>query len=305
MVARASSDASNRSSRSRKTRLQRHFQTVDRHLELGVLGEFAGDDLVAVHNRAGLAGGGQAQGLGAGADHQVAADQRMRLAGGDADRRDVLGVVGNPAVDMHRAALLGEAGHFHQPGALAVDLRRLRQHRADGHNAGAADAGDHHVMGAADLRQHRLGQMRQVHVGGCFLADLGAFDGHEGRAEAVEAGESPCCRTTGRWRACAPVRCPWGTMETQFDCTPQSPQPSQTSVLMNTRWSGSGNWPLLAAAALLGGAGLDVDDGGDAFDLFELALDLHHLGAFVHPHAGREQGGSPRPLSRHRPRPWS
>ena len=34
-----------------------------------------------------------------------------------------------------------------------------------------------------------------------------------------------------------------GRMETQFDCTPQSPQPSQTSGLMNTRLSGSGNRP--------------------------------------------------------------
>ena len=36
-----------------------------------------------------------------------------------------------------------------------------------------------------------------------------------------------------------------GTIETQFDCTPQSPQPSQMSVLMNTRLSGSGNLPRL------------------------------------------------------------
>jgi hypothetical protein len=36
-----------------------------------------------------------------------------------------------------------------------------------------------------------------------------------------------------------------GTMATQFDCTPQSPQPSQISVLMKTRVSGSGNAPRL------------------------------------------------------------
>ena len=36
-----------------------------------------------------------------------------------------------------------------------------------------------------------------------------------------------------------------GRIETQFDCTPQSPQPSQTSGLMKTRMSGSGNWPRL------------------------------------------------------------
>ncbi len=36
-----------------------------------------------------------------------------------------------------------------------------------------------------------------------------------------------------------------GWIETQFDCTPQSPQPSHTSSLMITRLSGSGNsWRL-------------------------------------------------------------
>ena len=36
-----------------------------------------------------------------------------------------------------------------------------------------------------------------------------------------------------------------GCTDTQFDCTPQSPQPSQTSSLMMTRLSGSGNRPRL------------------------------------------------------------
>ena len=34
-----------------------------------------------------------------------------------------------------------------------------------------------------------------------------------------------------------------GAIDTQFDCTPQSPQPSQTSSLMTTRLAGSGNLP--------------------------------------------------------------
>ena len=36
-----------------------------------------------------------------------------------------------------------------------------------------------------------------------------------------------------------------GWIDTQFDCTPQSPQPSHTSSLMITRLSGSGNSPRL------------------------------------------------------------
>ena len=36
-----------------------------------------------------------------------------------------------------------------------------------------------------------------------------------------------------------------GFTETQLDCTEQSPQPSQTSSLMNTRFAGSGKVPRL------------------------------------------------------------
>ena len=36
-----------------------------------------------------------------------------------------------------------------------------------------------------------------------------------------------------------------GTTERQFDCTPQSPQPSHTSGLMMTRQSGSSSVPRL------------------------------------------------------------
>ena len=63
-----------------------------------------------------------------------------------------------------------------------------------------------------------------------------------------------------------------GCTETQFDFTPQSPQPSQTSSLMSTRLSGSGNCAALAAAALLGGAGLVVDQHRAAGDRGKLAL---------------------------------
>jgi len=36
-----------------------------------------------------------------------------------------------------------------------------------------------------------------------------------------------------------------GATDTQFDLTPQSPQPSQTSSLMTTRFAGSANLPRL------------------------------------------------------------
>ena len=49
----------------------------------------------------------------------------------------------------------------------------------------------------------------------------------------------------------------------------------------------------LAAAALLGGAGLVVDDDGDARDLAQLALHVVELVAVVHGHARREAASRP------------
>ncbi len=82
------------------------------------------------------------------------------------------GLFGQTAMDVHRAALLRQPGHFHHARALAIDLRRLRHHRADGDHAGATDAGDHHVKGAVDLRQLGLRQIRQVQIGRRLLANL-------------------------------------------------------------------------------------------------------------------------------------
>ena len=58
----------------------------------------------------------------------------------------------------------------------------------------------------------------------------------------------------------------------QFDCTLQSPQPSQTSSLMTTRLSGACDRAALALAVQLGRAGLVVDQRRHARDLAQLAL---------------------------------
>src|ERR1700761_802468 len=97
-----------------------------------------------------------------------------------------------------------------------------------------------------------------------------------------------------------------GSTEMQFDCTEQSPQPSQTAGLIRTRRAGSSGVPRLrrggvsgaggappqkedaprwvfrraafAAAALFRGASLHEDDGGSALDL---AARLHDRVEFV------------------------
>src|ERR1700740_2702876 len=70
-----------------------------------------------------------------------------------------------------------------------------------------------------------------------------------------------------------------GCTDTQFDCTPQSPQPSQTSSLMMTRRAGAGHWPRGAGRVFVRLVG-DDDDALRAFRR-DLAGDLRHREAAV------------------------
>ena len=64
-----------------------------------------------------------------------------------------------------------------------------------------------------------------------------------------------------------------GCTETQFDLTPQSPQPSQTARVDEDALVGVGILAALAPPPLLRGAGLIVDQHGDAVDRRQLLLD--------------------------------
>ena len=73
------------------------------------------------------------------------------------------GVLGELDVAVDRAALLGEAGHVDHAAALALEMRRHAEDRADGHDAGAADAGDDDRMKVlVERRDRRLGQRREA-----------------------------------------------------------------------------------------------------------------------------------------------
>ena len=72
-----------------------------------------------------------------------------------------------------------------------------------------------------------------------------------------------------------------GATDTQFDLTPQSPQPSQTSSLMNDALRRIGELAALAPAALLRRAGLVVEQHRAARRVAQLALDGVELVAVV------------------------
>ena len=77
----------------------------------------------------------------------VAAEHQVGAAGGDADGVDVVRRIGDADVAVDRAALLREAGHVDDAGALAFEMRGHAEDGADGDDAGAADAGDDDAVG--------------------------------------------------------------------------------------------------------------------------------------------------------------
>ena len=78
-------------------------------------------------------------------------------------------------------------------------------------------------------------------------------------------------------------------MATQFDLTPQSPQPSHTAGLMKDALDRIGEGAALAAAALLGCARLVVDEGRDAVDQAQVLLHLLQIAAVIDRRAGRQE----------------
>ena len=195
------------------------------------------------------------------------------------------GALGDAAVDRDGAALLREASHLHLADALALEVRGHGDQRTDGDDAGAADAGDDDVVGADDRRELRRRQVGERELGAGGLADAGAFEGDEARAEPVQAGE---------------VLVAGGLVDHALAAELGLERQDRDAVRLDAAVAaafadvgvdedaavGVGELAALAAAALLGGAGLDVDDRRDALRLLHLALDEVELGARAHGDAG-------------------
>jgi hypothetical protein len=176
-----------------------------------------------------------------------------------------------------RAALLRQARHVDGAETLAFQVRRLAEHGRERHHAGAADARDQHRVGVVELGKRRLGQARQ-HAGDAAVADrfpgllhLGAVHGHEARAEAVEAGE---VLVAGRLVD--------GALGAELGLERQHGHAirldAAVAATLAHGWIdehalvGIGEQATLAPAALLGRAGLVVNEHGDAGHLAQLFL---------------------------------
>ena len=157
------------------------------------------------------------------------------------------GFCGDAHMGEDGAALLRQAGHVQRGAALALQMGRHAQQRADGDDAGAADAGDEDAVGLVERRQLRLrqrGELRRAPPAAlrfrslppCTVTKLGQKPLRQEKSLLQEDWSIARLR---------PNSVSTGTTDRQLDCTPQSPQPSQTSSLMTTRLSGSGIRPRL------------------------------------------------------------
>ena len=107
----------------------------------------------------------------------------------DPDGVDVLGAPRNSNVAEHRAALLREPRHVDGAAAPALEMGGHGEDRADGDDAGPADAGDEDgVRPLADLAPNRLGQLRAPRPPRRAPPWPRARDGDERRTEALGAG---------------------------------------------------------------------------------------------------------------------
>ena len=131
-------------------------------IEVGPMREVAGEQFGAVDDDGGRAGAHRRQRrFGAGGD-EIAAEHEVGFAGPDPHRVDVFRPRRDLDVAEDRAALLRQAGHVDRRRALAFEMRRHRQHGADRHHAGSADAADQDRVGpGVDARQNRVGAGRR------------------------------------------------------------------------------------------------------------------------------------------------
>ena len=125
-----------------------------RQVEVGPAGEVAGEQFGAVGDDDGRIGAHRRQRRLRAGDDEIAAEHEVGFAGADPHRVDVFRPRRDLDVAEDRAALLRQAGHVDRRRALAFEMRRHRDHRADRHHAGSADAADQDRVGpGVDARQ--------------------------------------------------------------------------------------------------------------------------------------------------------
>ena len=209
-----------------------------------IVGEGAGIGLVAVDEDRGVRRGSMA--ASALADPATTASPPMRRSAPPAAMRTALIASGREAM---RTWLVTGPPFCASPvmsttaAALPSRCAAIASTAADGDDPGAADAGEKDGVGAVERRQgRRIGTAHRLPVPArspcgtapCTVTKLGQKPLRQ---------EKSLLQADWSMTRLRPNSVSSGWIATQFDWTPQSPQPSQTSSLMSTRWLGAGSVP--------------------------------------------------------------
>src|SRR5438270_5015240 len=187
---------------------------------------------------------------------------------------DFLGALGDPDMAVNGAAFLRKAGHVENRAALAFEMRRHSEQRADCHHTGSANACDEDSVMLVDTRKNGLGQWRQLvfaEIACVPLLQRAAVYRDETRAEAFDAGivlvaarliDLSFAAEFGLDRHHRQAIGGVGAIAATF----------AHEIVDEDPLGGTGEAAALPAAPLLGGAGLIVYDRGDALGVPQIAF---------------------------------
>ena len=216
----------------------------------------------ALTNARGHAAVDAAERGGARGNHHVATEDEVGAAIGDADGGEVFRPGGDADMAHDRAVLLRQPGEVERGATLAVDMRGHAEQRAHGDDAGAADAGDEDVVGLVEARCRRQRQVGEELAGidRRVLQPLerAAMHGDKARAEALDAGIILVAVRLVDLALAAEL----GVERLHRDAVRGLRAVAAAfadEIIDEDALGRIGIQPALAAAALLGGAGLVVD----------------------------------------------
>ena len=270
-------------------------QRFARELEVRVASEVARHLLVRVRDDL-RSGAGRVHRLLAGRDDEVAAEHEVRAAGTEPHRLDVVRVLRDLEMAPDGAALLREPRHVEAGEALALEVGRHADDRADRHDARAADARHEDRVRLVERRLRGFGHGREQLLGVLAgrlvhrLAHAAAVDRHEARAEALHAREVLVARRLVDRALAAELgrerRDRHAVGLHAAVAAALADEVVDEGTLGRIRILAS-----LPATPLFRRAGLVVNDDGHARDLAELALHGVVVVAVMHRHAGGEVHG--------------
>src|SRR5579862_611324 len=192
----------------------------------------------------------------------------------------------------HRAVLLRQAADIEHGAAFAFEMRRHAEERAQRDDAGAADAGDEDAIGPLQRRRFRLRQTSKqtvVRRKSAELARDGAAHGDKARAKALEAGKILVAARL----VDAALAAEFGLDRHYRDAVRFIRAIAAAlahRVVDEDALGRIGKFAALAAAAFFRGAGLIVDQHGEAFDVAQLALHGVEIVAMADGDAGGKAG---------------